>query len=65
LPLRQGREVVTTLTDLLIGWGSVNALVVLVPLAVAHRRHSHVRRTPTNDTAVADRVQWAQRHEWQ
>jgi hypothetical protein len=56
---------VTTLTDLLIGWGSVNALVVLVPLAVAHRRHSHVRRAPSNGNAVADRVQWAQRHEWQ
>ena len=33
-----------TLTDFLIGWGSLNAFVVLVPVAVARRRGALAKR---------------------
>jgi hypothetical protein len=55
----------TVLTDFLIGWGSLNALVLVVPAALARRRGGLMRRATRNVAATGDRMRWAQRHEWQ
>lgn len=55
-----------TLTDLLIAWGSINAIVVLVAAPIAHYRGAVVPRDASNNVgAGAERMQLAQRHESQ
>ena len=55
----------TALTAFLIGWGSLNAFIVVVSLAATHRRGASVRRASRSGAAAADRMRWTQRHEWQ
>ncbi len=56
----------TVLADFLIGWGSLNALVLLVLTGVARRRHDlRARITSDRFAAARDPMPWVQRHEWE
>lgn len=55
----------STLTDFLIGWGSLNALLVALPFAVAYWRGAFVPRPSENLTTATDHMRLTQHREWQ
>jgi hypothetical protein len=55
----------TVLVDVLIGWGGLNALILLLLLAgFSRRRHGlDVRAISERVAVVADRAAWVRHHE--